>query len=337
VPQAAEAYRIYVFERLAHHLVFHEFPFIYQVRHGFLVLVWAVLAWRLWPEGPQRRVAGVVGGAVAIGLTGVALDQMLVLRSHWLGQSAEAYELSAAPWLRFYWYRLEDALLPIGTALAAVGGIVLLRRTRPQLGEWALMAAILAATGNVAAAWYARTQLRIPGAVVQQQATADLRQSWWQRALPRRPTGTAAPATGHRVDLAALTAPEHYAWWRAACAWIAEQTPADARFLTPRRQQTFKWHAGRAEVATWKDIPQDPASILAWYAAISELYPRTEAHRRYDLAAFSDERLVELARKYDSRYIVIERRPGARRIGLPRVYPAGDEINPVFEVYRVPP
>ena len=68
-----------------------------------------------------------------------------------------------------------------------------------------------------------------------------------------------------------------YRAWRDACDWIAEHTPPDAVFLTPRYQQTFKWFAGRSEAANWKDVPQDAAKLVEWWQRMQELYPRTQA------------------------------------------------------------
>ena len=107
------------------------------------------------------------------------------------------------------------------------------------------------------------------------------------------------------------------------------QTPADALFLTPREQQTFKWYAGRAEIVSWKDVPQDARGLIEWKQRLEEIYPRDQAHQQRDLAAFSDAELLQLARKYRATYIVIDRTRSGRRIGLPKVYPAGDEESVV--------
>ena len=69
---------------------------------------------------------------------------------------------------------------------------------------------------------------------------------------------------------------------------------------------------------------------------MTELYPNDQAHRRFDLAAFTDAELITLAHKYNCQYIAVERRAGARQVKLPRVYPNARERNPVFEVFRVP-
>jgi hypothetical protein len=331
--RAAEACRIYVFDRLAHHLVFHRFEVWYQVRHLALAAVWIWLAWMQWRDAGVRRLSYVVAGAAVIALAGIAIDQGFVLRANLLGQPAEAYELAAGPWLRYYWFRVEDALSAVAAGLLGVRCIYSLQRGQPGLAQGLLIAAILASTANVVNACYWRARLRVPGAVIQQQPTADTQLNWcWERApSDRRPADHKA-----EPDLRAISAREHYASWQDACRWIAEHTPSDRKFLTPRRQQTFKWNAGRAEVATRKDLPQDPASILAWHAAIMELYPNDAPHRQFDLAAFSDAELVKLAHKYGCQYIVAERRWGARRIRLPRVYPVFAEENPLYEVFRIP-
>jgi hypothetical protein len=57
---------------------------------------------------------------------------------------------------------------------------------------------------------------------------------------------------------------ERLADWRAACAWIRDETPRDALFLTPRTQWSFRWFAQRADYVNWKDCPQDAAGIVEW-------------------------------------------------------------------------
>ncbi|HEX5102432.1 MAG TPA: DUF6798 domain-containing protein [Pirellulaceae bacterium] len=316
---AAEAARTYVFDRLAHHLVFHRFGTWYHVRHAVLLAAWGAAFWLTRKEPGLFRLQLVVGGTVLIALVGIVLDQALVIRANLLGQSLEEYQLAAAPWLKFYWFRVEDVLVPIGVALAATLGISRVQVRRPELGNWLLIGAMLAAAANVVDSIYWRNRLGVPGAVIQQQPTADTRLTWWWESAPET-----------------LTAREWQAAWRNVCQWIGENTPPEARFLTPRNQQTFKWHAGRTEVATRKDIPQDAASILAWRAALDELYPNDMPHRRHDLAEFSDEQLIALARKYDCQYIVIDQSRAGRRIGLPQVYPIVREDNRLFAVYRVP-
>ena len=319
----AEAWRIYVFERLPHHLVFHDFPLWYQARHAALAAIWAALHWRLWSDAGLRRLALVVGGALAIGAVGIAIDQGCVIWSNVGGLSGDAYELLAAPYLRFYWFRVEDALLPAGASLACAAALLRVMASRPAVGNLLLCAVIVLVAANLTWIGYLRSQQRLPGAILQPQPTADLQ--------PRdSPSPPPRPAAGQ------TTARQWYRDWRAVCGWIAATTPADARFLTPRHQQTFKWYAARAEAVTWKDIPQDAVSILEWKNAIDNLYPRDARFRREDLAAETDANLAMNGRWAGCQYIVIDRTRSRRPIGLPRVYPLFREENPSFEVYRVP-
>jgi hypothetical protein len=316
-----EAARLYVFERLAHHLVYHRFAPDHIWRFAALSAAWLALAIALRKESGLHRLQLVVAGALLLALAGIALDQGLILRAHWQGQTAAEYERAAAPLLRFYWFRLSDAFVPVGVALAIVSGIQRLERSRPTLAAWLTAAAVLLAAANIADVWYWRSQQRLPGAVLQPRPTADSWPRWW---------------VARRHAPAAPTAAEWLRDWQAVCAWIGENTPADAKFITPREQQTFKWYAGRAEVANWKDVPQDAASVSQWKMALDLLYPRDARHRREDLAAESDENLAMLGRYFHAQYIVIDRTRAARPILLPRVYPEFPEDNRSFGVYRVP-
>jgi hypothetical protein len=329
---AAEAARIYVFDRLPHHLVFHTFGTWYYVRHGLLLAAWIVLAWRTWSCEPSRRLTLVLIGAATIALFGILIDLAGLLNLSLGETTLQEYQLRTAPRLRLYWFRLEDALLPAAAALAFSAWLGRLQATQPVRASWLLAGAIVAAGLNIADLSYWRAQVRVPDSVIQQRPTFDSRPRWWLDE-PRPISRMYRPLPGSdRL----LTAREWLAHWQAACRWIGEHTPADARFLTPRRQQTFAWYAGRAQVVSWKDIPQDARGIIAWRRALDEIYPRDDAHWREDLAAFTDEELVALARKYQCQYIVIDRTRSTRRIELPRVYPLFREENPAFEVYRVP-
>lgn len=318
--QAAEAARVYVFERLPHHLVFHRFSPELVASHAVLLIAWTILFWRQRREATLRRLQLVVAGAVAIAFIGVLIDQAFVLRAELVEQPLIEYQRSAAPWLRYYWFRVEDVLVPVGVSLAITWKLSQLQTARPQLWSWLILVAIAAAGLNLVDIGYWRARFGVPGAVIQQRATPDLRVHWWWE----------------QADSKSITARERYALWKAACDWIAENTPVNARFLTPRYQQTFKWHAGRAEVATRKDIPQDAPGIVTWKQALHELYPTDAPHVRRDLLAFTDDELIALARKYDCQFIVIDRTRGSRPVGLPRVYPVISEENPAFAVYRLP-
>ncbi len=298
---AQQANWIYVYERLSHHLVFWRFPHVYMARQALLLVAWIGVC-MLTPcpldqgELGQRPLRGFVAGAVLIALVGIVIDQSLLRHLD-----------LAASLLRYYWYRLSDAMLPVGAALSLVAALHVLARRRPTAAQVALIISVVAATGNLALIQVQRRDDMRPRAVVQM--------------LP------SVPGSAERTQVI-------YDDWRDACAWIADNTPSDARFITPRMQQTFKWYAGRSEVCAWKDIPQDAAGLVNWWEQIHELY--TGAVNRAGLAIHGEERLVELARKHGADYIVIDRSKTRRRLLLPRVYPTDPFESSSYEVYRVP-
>jgi hypothetical protein len=301
---AREAARIYVFDRLNHHLVYSMFSAGSVMRFQLLAAAWVVVAWMLRREVVVTRLQRVVAGAMVIAIIGVVIDQALVLRANLSDQPALDYQLSAAGLLRYYWFRMSDSLLPVGLALGIVAGVARMEATRPALAAWLEIAAIGVLIGGLAL--FQPVRLDVPPAIWQPQPTEQSAVKLWYRD------------------------------WTNVCAWIAAQTPADAMFLTPREQQTFKWYAGRGDVVTWKDVPQDARGLIEWKKRMDDIYPRDQAHQQRDLAAFTDAELIELARKYDVAYIVIDRTRSGRRLGLPKIYPVGNEVNPSFEVYRVP-
>lgn len=321
---SAEAARIYVFDRLAHHLVYHDFPTANIWRFAALIVAWLGLAAALRRNGPLHRLQLVVAGTLVLAAIGIAIDQALAIRALWTGQDEHDYELAAAGLLRFYWFRMSDSLVPIGVALGMVGGLAQIKLTRPALASGLTVALMLLATANVADAWYWRSRQRLPGAIVQPRPTADAMLHWWHAPPPELAKGETSAADWFRD-------------WQAVCEWISQHTPREARFLTPAEQQTFKWYAGRAELATRKDIPQDARGLVEWRAAMDKLQAAT------DLAA--------TAREFQAQYVVVDRTHaarlggsplggaplgGARPSGLVHIYPLIREENLTFDVYRVP-
>lgn len=60
--------------------------------------------------------------------------------------------------------------------------------------------------------------------------------------------------------------------WLDVCRWARDNTSPDAVFLVPRGCDSFKWEARRAEVGSWKEIPQDANSIVRWFRDMERLY-----------------------------------------------------------------
>lgn len=296
-----EANRIYVYERLGHHLVFHQIFYaehgVYAIRFGALVACWLVMLWQSSREQSCRdsrhwRLQGFVAGSVLIALLGIAIDQ----------STLEFPDVGAAL-LRYYWFRLSDVMVPLGYALSLGRLLVTWEASRPGRAAWVLIGTLCLVGWSIGAhAWQRLADLR-PAAEIQAAPLLD-----------------ANPAAARR----------RYEDWVRACRWIARNTPAAARFLTPRTQQTFKWYAERSEVVTGKDVPQDAAALVEWRARMRAVYASTSTED--GLAALGEGPLRQLAKVYGATHLIIERRPG-QRLKLWRLYPDFQEINESFEIY----
>jgi hypothetical protein len=293
-----EANQIYVYYRLPHHLLPSAFSPDKYAAYGALLAAFVVLGVLTVREGKldgrARRLWGVVAGALLIGAAGMAI--FLVTQNN---------PPLAAKLLRFYFFRASDALLPLGASLTC--GVLAMRwaSSHPKRSATLIVVAVLISAAGIGARFFDRQRDFRPG--------AD------RQALPAFPDPRETEAA--------------YDAWRRLGQWIDSHTPPGARFLTPRAQQTFKWYAQRAEVVTWKDVPQDAAALVEWRRRFDEIYGPIGWR---GLTAYSDEQLADLARKYDAQYIVIDRRRAARRLGLERVYPAWPHENLYYEVYRAP-
>lgn len=282
----AEANRIYVFERLPHHLAPLTLPAAEVVRrlggHSFLLLLLVILDVLMRPgkSSALYRVAQFACGAVLLAAVGFAIE---------LAQWNEP--LIAAKLLRYYWFRLTDFALPAAVAIYSTALIADGLQRRRMFAPWALAVALLITGANIAVSTRERYLNPVP------------------------------PADAKLRDLDA---------WIEACNWVKGNTPADAVFLTPRLNLTFKWRAGRSEVANRKDIPQDAGSILQWHARIKDIYYATieGAEEPLDsLGILGTERVRELAIKYGAAYVLMDR---GQLLSLPVVYK-----NEEYIIYRV--
>ncbi|MEM9365942.1 MAG: DUF6798 domain-containing protein [Planctomycetota bacterium] len=220
----------------------------------------------------------------------------------------------AAQVLRFYWFRLADAWIPLGMATGIAVMVRQLCESR-KLSENGIttVRGIAIATGLLITVSYAqdviaRTTRGVP------------------RAVDNRVLGL------HR-DADYWTQQRVMEDWMAVCRFIRASTPRDAVLLTPRHQQSFKWYAARAEVVNWKDVPQDARALREWARRFLEIYPvRLDTMRvtiRYD-------DLREFRRKYGVDWIIVDKRITGEHLPLVRVYPFDRETNKTYAVYRLP-
>lgn len=201
----------------------------------------------------------------------------------------------AAGLLRFYWFRLVDVMVPAGVVLLGSWWIGERVGEGARRGKWLLAAACVVALVHVGMVGAQRLTPTVPRTV------------------------------------------SDYNWdaWRDVCEWIAHSgtIPPDARFMTPRLNHTFKWYAGRSEVASWKDVPQDARSIVQWWDRLQRMYGTgvrssdPELEWRRSLTLLEPEQLRELGARYQADYVLTACYPP---LELEVLYE-----NEIYAVYRL--
>jgi hypothetical protein len=280
----AEAARIYVFDRLPHHLAPLTLPAAEIARrfggHAALLVALSLLTIAMRSDKNCRRILQFAWGAVFIATVGLAIEVAL-----W-NQPIVAGRL-----LRYYWFRLTDFAVPMAVAIVITAWIARALDEGKTWAAWTLAGALLLSSGPLAHIAILRAENPVP------------------------------PADRKVVDLAS---------WEGVCQWVAGNTPADARFLTPRLNLSFKWRAGRPEVVTRKDIPQDARGIVEWHRRLKEIYYTEIAGVETPLdsiGVLGNERVRELAKKHGADFVLMDR---GQLLSLPVVFK-----NEEYIVYRV--
>lgn len=236
----------------------------------------------------------------------------------WFAWAAEAISLAglavelllrdhpatAAAILKYYWFRLADIAAPIAVSLLLVQWV---GEGVAERRRWAVAAAALLA-------------------LVSGRQLYDV--------VRERTEEPFAPADAVMVDPVA---------WAEMGEWVREHTPGDAVFLVPQRSHTFKWRAERAEVVTYKDVPQDARSMVEWrrrYFDVFQTGVAEDGTREWTpcLAALGADRLRELADEYGASYALSQAPrwdakagvPYRRRASLPVVHRVGP-----YTLYRL--
>ncbi len=284
----AEANVIYVFRRLPHHLVFSRFATAEILGHlaailsSLFLLFWT----RGWRHAAIRQIGLVAAAAVLFSAVGIVVDK--------LGLSDER----EAALLRYYWFRLADAIVPLFVSMLLVHLASDSRRYSSKLS--CLVTAGIIAGCLASAGWTVVDRIR-----------------------DSRPSADRQSLVGRQAE---------YEQWRTVCRWIKQNTPQQAVFLTPVNQQTFKWYAERAEVYNRKDVPQGPREIVEWWRRSRAVL----GQRREGYFSMDATQLDKLARRFGAHYVLTQDVSGVRELPLQRIYPVGDGPA-VYKVYRLEP
>ena len=296
--QAATAARIYSYFRIKHHLLPADFFLGWYLRFAALALmmVGGVALYRKQDEG-IRILAWFVSATLGISVVGLLLGFL----------PAYAPDL-AAKLLRYYWFRLADAMVPLMVAVL-VTRMLLDHRDRIRAIGWLGLLLAGSLCGN----------------------------SVWYTARRAVPPSVSNDLLGFEAGASAAVQQQVYRDWLNVCRWARTSSDEQEVFLTPRNQQTFKWFTGRAEVVNWKDVPQNPSALLEWYERFKEVYPSQIGNRRTaNRVSIRYPSLLALRKKYGVRYLIVDRRVTGDNLPLLRIYPAAAEVNQTYAVYELP-
>ena len=257
-----EAARIYVVERLHHHLLPRTFPAGFIPRHVLAILAWWLLDRLAAPSPARARLTRFTLAAGGISLAGLAI----AAAEPWA--PAAVYGL-----LRYYWFRLADVAVPLALACAAASVLVddaACRRLLPL-------------------------RPGIVRALVTLLLTADLALESRHWPLPGR---TLTPRSDSKVEAAA---------WADICTWARDHLPPGTCVLTPRGAASLTWRTGLPEVVSWKNSPQDAASLVEWRRRIADCFSAdgTLGDMERSTAALGEQRLREVAKRYGAGVAIV--------------------------------
>lgn len=252
-----------------------------------------------FPRGLQLVIGwGLFGFAVA--MLGLLVDLAF----------GKAFPKLTSKLLRFYLFRWNDVAMPM-----MIGSLVV-----------SFAYGRLAFTPNpVAAKWLARAGLLVPGFIL----LGYRFEANYHETIP----------AGDKAHFAAKSDSEsdqikQFEDWRRVCDWIRQNSDVESLWLTPRRQQSFKWHTGRPELACWKDAPQNAAALVEWSQRLADAY---QFDKTKTLQPWTTEKLRELQGKYGIRYVLLDRRVVGQSLPLlPILYPTQNEFNETFAVFELP-
>ncbi|MCD0461919.1 DUF6798 domain-containing protein [Roseiconus lacunae] len=304
------AARIYSYVRIRHHLLPSDFPPHWFIRHGVLIATMLGLFLLTPATAIRKRLVWIGIGATCITVIGLLVGFLPTV----------APDL-AAKLLRYYWFRLGDAIVPLVIALSLAELLFAKDRETPQAVSASRlrsyvrgMAASLLVIGAMlfAAACVERIRIGVP------------------------------PSASHRLlgfdpDASPQQQQQVFRDWVAVCDWARSSTPVSEVFLTPRHQQTFKWYAGRGEVVNWKDVPQDATSLIEWLERFEDVFPKHVGAVSLGSmrVPINYAKLRRYRERYGVRLMIVDNRI-ASSIPLAKIYPVGNQQNQTYSVYELP-
>ncbi len=296
-----QANSIMVTLRLSHHQWFGEFETLRIASFFGLIFVWLIIV--SWIPRPKqlRSICLFAIVSLFIGLTGIVLSGLVEVNAN-----SRAVDL-----LIFYWFRLSDFAVPLAATFTLIAAVETFRNISLPVYKFSCL-----------------TSFVVAGALF----TFICTERWSdERPFAVQSSMTSYPGQPKRTL-------ETYQNWQAACEWIRTNTQRDSKFLTPARQQTFKWYAHRAEVVSWKDVPQDVAGIFDWYSEVQRLN-RVQLNYPGGIWAYTDQQLLDLGEATGATHLISLQSDLDSRISEPpklrQLYPENPNDKVTFVVFEL--
>jgi len=257
---------IQVFYRIKHHLDPMDFHFSSYLLYAMLLGIWLLLRRNESPTFANRFFLFFIAGTFGLACIGLLLGAGPRPASE---MPLYAFRMSL---LKFYPFRLFDALLPLAVSVSIL--ISIHQRFLDTRDSVAKPHRFSESSKNAIIVILSLGLF-----------TSVLYSAWL---VP--PIHKMSPA--QRKD------------WIDACHWVNLHSPQTALFLTPVHESDFKWYAQRPEYVTFKDCPQDASGVVEWNRRLK--YLRKWGQEYYN-EGFDDRALSTLKQKTNITHLLVKR------------------------------
>lgn len=327
-PEVAQnATKLYVYERLPHHLLLSSIAqktpqkLLY---FGILLLIWHQLIARPRYSNGEMAFRTFIYASLLIGLCGWGINLCM----------NAAPDLTASL-LRYYWFRTVDVMIPLGAAILCVEYAT--HPVKISLKDYALK------RGQTLTKESAEKSTEKPAETANGKSeetpvekTARKLTKEEKKALRREKRSVERMMNRRRKMLVVLLLAlvSFQIWesskrfakpmkprscsgaasgqsWIDLCQFIQENTEPTDVFVVPYTVRTFHWFARRPSIGVWKDVPQDSQGIWDWWIRMQDQFygfdPSNPTQQYGRVASFTlmpKQKFQNLANKYGAKYLV---------------------------------
>jgi len=288
---AKNATKLYVYERLPHHLLL---SFAAQktpqkvLYFGVLLLIWHFLIARPRYSNGEMTFRTFIYASLLIGLCGWGINLCMNL----------APDLVASL-LRYYWFRTVDVMLPLGTAILCVeyATHAVTIPVEPAISKQTKEEKKAQRRENRSVERMMNRRRKLLLVLLIALASFQVWDSSKRFTKPMKLRSCSGAACGES--------------WVDLCQFIQKNTEPTDVFVVPYTVRTFHWFARRPTVGVWKDVPQDAQGIWNWWVRMQDQFygfdpsnPMQQYGRVASFTLMPKQKFKYLAEEYGAKYLV---------------------------------